>query len=84
MGVLKQHIQKGFYDLERFEWLNPDLAICETTLGEDRCIITWSRVRADRDRKVWEEVLGEISLTLSAPKPLSKKFITNRAYKKYL
>jgi len=29
-------------------------------------------------------VLGKISLTLSAPKPLSKKFITNRAYKKYL
>ena len=58
--------------------------IHETTLGEDRCIITWSRVRADRDRKAREEVLGKISLTLSSPKPLSKKFITNRSYKKYL
>ena len=84
MGILKQHIQKGFYDLDHFEWLNPDLAICETTLGEDRCIITWSRIRADRDRKAREEVLGKISLTLSSSKPLSKKFITNRAYKKYL
>jgi len=84
MGVLKQHIQKGFYDLERFIWINSDLAICETTLGQDRCIITWSRIRADRDRKAREEVLGKISLTLSSPKPLSKKFITNRAYKKYL
>lgn len=70
--------------MERFSWLNPDLAICETTLGEERCIIIWSRIRADRDRKAREEVLGKISLTLSAPKPLSKKFITNRVYKKCL
>jgi hypothetical protein len=84
MGVLKQHIQKGFYDLERFTWINQDLAICETTLGEDRCIITWSRIRADRDRKAREEVLEKINLTLASSKPISKKFITNRAYKKYL
>jgi transposase len=84
MGVLKQHIQKGFYNLDRFKWPNQDLAICETTLGEDRCIITWSRVRADRDRKAREEVLEKINLTLTSSKPLSKKFITNRAYKKYL
>ncbi|MFY9152061.1 MAG: hypothetical protein WAO52_08610, partial [Prolixibacteraceae bacterium] len=79
MGVLKNQIQKEFYDLERFIWLNPDLAICETTLGDDRCIITWSRIRADRDKKAREEVLGKIRLTLSSPKPLSKKFITNRS-----
>ncbi len=84
MGTLKQHLQKGFYDLGRFTWINPDLAVCETTLDEDRCIITWSRTRADRDRKAREEVLGKINLTLASPKPISKKFITNRSYKKYL
>jgi transposase len=84
MGVLKQHIQTEFYDLKRFVWINPELAICETTLKDDRCIITWSRIRADRDRMAREEVLEKISLTLSMPKPLTKKFITNRAYKKYL
>lgn len=84
MGILKQHIQKGFYDLEQFIWLNSDLAIYETSFGEDRCIITWSRVRADRDRKSREEVLDRIKATLASSKPVSKKFITNRAYKKYI
>ena len=84
MGVLKQHIQKGFYDLEQFTWLNNDLAIYETSFGDDRCIITWSRVRADRDRKSREEVLERINATLASSKPVSKKFITNRAYKKYI
>ena len=84
MGVLQQHIQKEFYNLDRFIWINPDLAICETTLGEDRCIITWSKIRADRDRKAREDILEKINLTLTSSKPISKKFITNRAYKKYL
>ena len=84
MGVLKQHIQKGLYDLKQFTWLNNDLAIYETSLGEDRCIITWSRVRADRDRKSREDVLEKINTTLASSKPVSKKFITNRAYKKYI
>lgn len=84
MGALKRHIQKEFYNLDRFTWINSELAICETTLGDDRCIITWSKVRADRDKKAREEVLDKIRLTLSSSKPLTKKFITNRAYKKYL
>lgn len=81
---MKQHIQKGFYDLERFSWINADLAIYETKLGEDRCIITWSNTRADRDRKARDEVLEKINRTLALSKPISKKFIANRAYKKYL
>lgn len=84
MGVLKQHIQIGFYDLERFTRLNSDLSIYETSFGDDRCIITWSRVRADRDRKAGEEVIERITVTLASSKPVSMKFITNRAYKKYI
>lgn len=84
MGVLKQQLQKTFYNLENFTWINPELAIMETTLGEDRCIITWSKTRAERDRKAREEVLDKIKARLSSNKPLSKKFITNRSYKKYL
>lgn len=84
MGVLKQQLQKTFYNLENFTWITPELAIMETTLGEDRCIITWSKTRAERDRKAREEVLDKIKARLSSNKPLSKKFITNRSYKKYL
>jgi len=84
MGVLKNQIQKEFYDLDLFTWLNNDLAIYETTFGEDSCIITWSRVRAERDRKSREEVIDRITATLTSSKPVTKKFITNRAYKKYI
>lgn len=84
MGVLKNQIQEEFYDLDRFTWLNTDLAIYETTFGEDSCIITWSRVRAERDRKSREEVIDRITATLTSSKPVTKKFITNRAYKKYI
>ncbi len=84
MGTLKKEIQEGFYDLSKFNWLNEELAIRETTIGEDRCIITWSKIRAGRDAKAREDVLDKINAALSSSKPLTKKFITNRAYKKYL
>lgn len=84
MGVLKQQLQETFYNLESFTWKTPELAVMETTLGDDRCIITWSKTRAERDRKAREEVLDKIKTRLSSKKPLSKKFITNRSYKKYL
>jgi transposase len=85
IGTLQKDIQNDFYDLSKFTWLkNKELAIRETTLNEDRCIITWSKTRADRDKKAREDVLEKIKSTLSSSKPLTKKFITNRAYKKYL
>ncbi|MBK3520073.1 hypothetical protein JIV24_22270, partial [Carboxylicivirga sp. N1Y132] len=84
MGTLKRDIQEDFYDLSKFTWISSELAIRETSLNDDRCIITWSKSRADRDRKAREDVLEKIKNTLSSSKPLTKKFITNRAYKKYL
>ena len=84
IGTLNKDIQDDFYDLSKFTWINQDLAIRETTLNDERCIITWSKTRAQRDKKAREEVLGKIRAGLSSSKPLTKKFITNRAYKKYL
>jgi transposase len=84
MGTLKRDIQEDFYDLSKFTWISSELAIREASLNNDRCIITWSKSRADRDRKAREDVLEKIKTTLSSSKPLTKKFITNRAYKKYL
>lgn len=84
MGALKAQIQNDFYDLSKFHWANPELAVRETSLNDDRCIITWSKIRAERDRKAREDVLDKIKTRLSSSKPLSKKFITNRAFKKYL
>jgi transposase len=84
MGALKAQIQNDFYDLSKFHWANPELAVRETSLNDDRCIITWSKIRAERDRKAREDILDKIKTRLSSSKPLSKKFITNRSFKKYL
>jgi len=84
MGVLKRQIKDDFYDLSKFTWLHKELAIRETSLDGERCIITWSKTRAERDKKAREDVLDKIKETLSSSKPLTRKFITNRAYKKYL
>jgi transposase len=84
IGTLKKQIQDDFYTLSKFKWINSELAVRETMLGDDRCIITWSKTRAERDRKAREDVLDKIRKTLSSSKPLSKKFITNSAYKKYI
>ena len=84
MGVMKQHRQEEYYNLKNFTSLNDELAIYETTLGEDRCIITWSSSRAERDRKAREDVLNKIRHKLTSGKGLSKIFITNTNYKKYL
>lgn len=84
IGSLKKQLQKELYDLNLFEWVNEELAVYETTIGVDRCIITWSKARAGRDRKTREDILEKIRLKLSLKKPLSKNFITNKNYQKYL
>jgi len=84
MGSMNKQRQEGFYDLSKFTWINEKLAFYETTLNGDRCIITWSAARADRDRKAREDILEKIRKKLAADKKLTKKFITNRNYKKYL
>jgi len=84
MGVLKEHIQQEFYNLKNYQWINDDLAVFETTFGQDRCIITWSKARAERDRKTREDVLDKIRQKLSLKEPLPKNFISNRIYQRYI
>jgi transposase len=84
MGSMTKQLQRDFYDLSKFTWINQELAFYETVLNEDRCIITWSRTRAERDRKAREDILEKIRRKLAVEKKLTKKFITNRNYKKYL
>jgi transposase len=76
--------RKQLYDLSKFTPINDQLAIYESTHGSDRLIITWSKSRADRDRKSREEILDKIRKKLSGNKPVSRSFITNTNYRKYL
>jgi len=73
-----------FYDIGRYQWINGDLAVYETTHENDRCIITWSRSRAQRDRKAREDVLDKIRQKLSKKKITAKEFVTNTTYKRYV
>ena len=75
---------KEFYDLSRFKWIREDLAVYETQHQQDRCIIIWSRVRAERDRQAREDILSKIRKKLSGRTVNAKTFVTNRNYQKYL
>ena len=84
MGVLQKQLQQDFYDIDNFEFISDELAIWETSLGQDRCIVTWSKSRAERDRKTREDILDKIRKKLTQKNSKSKTFITNHNYQKYL
>jgi transposase len=84
INSLPQARRKELYDLQKFTPINEELAIYETMQGTDRLIITWSKSREERDRKSREEVVDKIRKKLSGNKPVSRSFITNTNYRKYL
>ncbi len=84
MGSMEKEVQEDFYQIENFTWINEELAVYETKIREDRCIITWSKSRAERDRKTREDVIEKIKKKIAADKKKAKKLITNRNYKKYV
>ena len=84
MGSMEKEVQEDFYQIKNFTWINEELAVYETKLREDRCIITWSKSRAERDRKTREDVIEKIKKKIAANKKKAKKLITNRNYKKYI
>ena len=84
MGSMEKEVQEDFYQIENFTWINEELAVYETKIREDRCIITWSRSRAERDKKTRDDVIEKIKKKIAADKKKAKKLITNRNYKKYV
>ncbi|HCJ84368.1 MAG TPA: hypothetical protein DHV41_03060 [Parachlamydiales bacterium] len=83
LGVFKNRHDE-FYDRSRFTLLNDQLEIYETTHGEDRCVITWSKIRAERDRKVRDEIIEKIEKKLKKSRVNGETFVSNTNYKKYI
>lgn len=83
LGVFKNRHEE-FYDLSRYKKISGELAFYETEHEGDRCIITWSRARAERDAKAREDVLSKIKKKLAKKKITSKEFVTNTTYKRYV
>ena len=72
------------YNLNDFEWISDgNLAIKEIKQGNRRCIVTWSKVRSERDKKKREQLIEKIQKKLSG-KTSAKNFISNQGYKKYI
>lgn len=83
LGVFKDR-HGEFYDISKYTKINDDLAVYETTHEGDRLIITWSRARAERDKKAREDVLDKIRKKLSKKKITAKEFVTNKTYQRYV
>jgi transposase len=86
LGSLKALRQQELYDLTKFRWLIPDeIATFETrTDAGDRLIVTWSRVRAERDAKTRMDIIKKIERKLSKKNTSSKTFISNHNYQKFV
>lgn len=83
LGVFKQRHDE-FYDLSKYKRINDKLAVFETEHEGDRCIITWSKARAERDAKARADILAKISKKLASKKVTAKNFVSNSNYQKYL
>lgn len=84
LGQIRQRHDE-FYDRTRFTKVHDDLEWYETKHGEDRCIITWSRQRAERDRKTREDILLKLTKKISKKKKATAKdFVTNTNYTKFV
>ena len=82
LGQIKKR-HNEFYDIHRFRSISEELFVYETTHEGDRCIITWSQKRADRDKKTREDILGKIRKKLTGNSN-GKSFVSNSNYKKYV
>jgi hypothetical protein len=83
LGVIRKRHDE-FYDRSRFSKMEEGLEWYETMHGQDRCIITWSQKRAERDRETREDILSKISKKLSKTKSSSKDFVSNTNYLKFV
>ena len=83
LGLLKDR-HAEIYNIKNFKFINEGLAIYETSYNNNRCIITWSRKRAERDKKVREDILSKLEIKLSKSSSSTKDFVSNSNYKKYI
>ncbi len=83
LAVFKDRANE-FYDFSRYTKINEELAFYETEHEGDRCIITWSKARVERDQKAREDILEKIKKKLSKKKINAKDFVTNQTYQRYV
>lgn len=83
LGVFKSR-HGEFYDASALKWIGEDFAYRETEHNGDRVIVTWSKSRAERDKKSREDVLAKIRKKLSGNGEAMQKLVTHSSYKKFV
>lgn len=83
LGLLKNRYEE-IYNLKNFQWITEDIATYETRYKGYRCIVTWSRKRANRDKKVREDILRKLEDKLSKGSSKTQDFISNSNYRQYV
>ncbi len=85
LGSLAKDKQEGFYNMDNFHWVIPEeLAVYESEHEGNRCIITWSKKRSDRDQKSRASLIEKIEKKLSTKSVKASSFVSNKGYKKYV
>jgi transposase len=72
------------YDRSQFKAVADGLELLETKFGDDRGVVTWSRERAERDRKTRDDILKKIRAKLDGKKVTAKTFVSNSNYRYFL
>jgi len=76
--------QMSFFDKNLFTSINKKLMYYDTTWRTDRCIVTWSQDRAERDKKVRDNIIEKIKKKLSKKKIKTKEFVSNQNYRRFV
>jgi len=82
MAALKKNAE-DFYDISKYTSINEELAFYETQYEDKRCVLTWSKTRAERDKKVREDIINKIQKKLTS-KTKATHFVSNTNYKKFI
>jgi transposase len=72
------------YDRSKFKAVSDGFELFETEFEDDRGVITWSKERAERDRKTREDILRKIRAKLESKKVTAKTFVSNSNYRYFL
>ena len=73
------------FDRSGFTKLTDGLEVMQTSFEQDRGLVTWSLTRAQRDKKVRDDILAKIRKKLASKKRISAKaFVSNANYHFFL
>ena len=76
VGILNKKFQEDVYNIDNFNWvIDGGLAVYEKTFDGYRCIVTWSRQRAAREKNIRSKLTDSIKKKLSSKSVVSSDWM---------